>query len=109
MTNVEFKELLKEAFRSHILMKDRNSHTVNELLYMLRYNSKFSDLQGVNVSIMKSDGDCMCIPCLEAFVDIHTLSVWFDDDTVEFEVDEFENDEEMMKFNCITVYESEEE
>lgn len=109
MTNVEFKELLKEAFRSHILMKDRNHHTVNELLYMLRYNSKFSDLHGVNVSIMKSDGGCMCIPCLEAFVDIHTLGMWFDDETVEFEVDEFEEDSKLMQFNNITVYEREEE
>ena len=47
MTNVEFKELLEAVFGSHILMKDRNRHTVNELLYVLRYNSKFSNLQGL--------------------------------------------------------------
>ena len=109
MTNVEFKELLEAVFGSHILMKDRNRHTVNELLYVLRYNSKFSNLQGVNVSIVTADGGCMCIPCLEAFVDIHTLGVWFDDETVEFEVDEFEEDNKLMQFNNITVYEREEE
>ena len=51
----------------------------------------------------------MCIPCLEAFVDIHTLGMWFDDETVEFEVDEFEEDSKLMQFNNITVYEREEE
>lgn len=109
MKNVEFKELLEEVFGSHILMKDRNRHTVNELLYVLRYNSKFSNLQGVNVSIVTADGGCMCIPCLEAFVDIHTLGVWFDDETVEFEICEFEEDGRLIQFNNITVYEREEE
>lgn len=109
MKNVEFKELLEEVFGSHVLMKDRNRHTVNELLYVLRYNSKFSNLQGVNVSIVTADGGCMCIPCLEAFVDIHTLGVWFDDETVEFEICEFEEDGRLIQFNNITVYEREEE
>lgn len=109
MTNTEFKALLEEVFGSHILMKSRNHHTVNELLHMLRYDSKFSDLQDVNISIVKADDSWSSIPCLDAFVDIHTLGVWFDDEAIEFIVDEFEYDGKMMKVNCITVYEREEE
>lgn len=107
MKSTEFKTLLKEAFGSHILMKSRNYHTINELLHMLRYDSKFGDLQGVNISIVKADESWSSIPCLDAFVDIHTLGVWFDDDSVEFEIDEFEFDGKVMKVNCITVYERE--
>ena len=114
MTNVEFKKLLAEVFENHTLMKGRDYHTVNELLHVLRYDDKLRDLERVNVSIIKSDGGCMCIPCLEAFVDIKTLGVWFEDETVEFEIDEFEDNSfedswgEILRFNNITVYEREE-
>lgn len=107
MTNVEFKKLLKEVFDSHSLMNRRDHHTVNELLYVLEHDSKFNG-EDFNISISTLKNRWWAIPCLDAFVDVKTRGVWFDDDTVEFEVDEFENDGEMMKFNCITVYEREE-
>jgi len=103
MTNSEFKVLLKEVFEEHFLMRDRDHHTVNELLHVLRYEEKLKCLQGVNISVNKADGRCCCIPCLDAFVDIKTLGIWFDDDSVEFESDDFDG----TRFDNITVYERE--
>ena len=108
MTNVEFKKLLGDTFEGHMFMKDRDYHTVNELLHVLRYDEKLSCLQGVNVSVLTSNGKCICIPCLDAFVDIKTLGVWFDDAEVEFEVDEFEYDDKTMRYDNITIHEREE-
>lgn len=107
MTNVEFKKLLEEVFEGHTLMKGRDYHTVNELLHMLRYNDKLRELERVNINVIKADGNCLCIPHIEAFVDIKSLGVWFEDIMVEFEVEEFEVDDEMLKFSNITVYERE--
>ena len=107
MTNAEFKKLLTEIFESHTLMKNRDYHTVNELLHVLRYDEKLSDLERVNINVIKSDGNCLCVPHLEAFVDVKTLGVWFEDIAVEFEIEEFEVDDEMLKFSNITVYERE--
>lgn len=107
MTSVEFRTLLKEVFEEHCLMKGRNEHSVNELLYALRYEEKLQGLQGVNISIIKADGRCMCIPCLSAYVPVRELAVWFCDDMVEFETDEFDDDGEMKRFDNITVYERE--
>ena len=107
MTNVEFNKLLEEVFDSHTLMKNRDYHTVNELLHVLRYHDKLRDLEGVNISIIKADGSCLCIPCLEAFIDVKSLGIWFEDTTVEFEIESFEIDNEMLKFSNITVYERE--
>ena len=108
MTNTEFNALLKEVFEGHTLMKGRDCHTVNELLYVLRYNDKLRDMERVSVSIIKADGSCMCIPCLEAFVDVKSLGIWFEDIAVEFEVDEFPDDDgEMLEFRNVTVYERE--
>ena len=33
MTNAEFKTKLAEAFKTHMFMKDRSKHTINELLH----------------------------------------------------------------------------
>ena len=107
MTNAEFKKLLEEVFEGHTLMKGRDYHTVNELLHMLRYNDKLRALERVNINVIKADGSCLCIPHIEAFVDIKSLGVWFEDIMVEFEVEEFEVDDEMLKFSNITVYERE--
>lgn len=107
MTNIEFKKLLKEAFECHCLMKDRDYHTINELLYVLRYNDKLENLDRVNISICKADGGQISIPCLNTFVNLNTLGVWFDDNTIEFESDEFDNDGELIKFSNITVHERE--
>ena len=106
MTNVEFKKLLTEVFEGHMLMKGRDYHTVNELIHVLRYDDKLRELERVNVSVIKDDGVCICIPCLEAFVDIKTLGVWFEDISVELEIDEFPDDEdEILKFTNVTIYE----
>lgn len=106
MTNVEFKTKLIEAFKSHMFMKDRDYHTVNELLYVLEHDSRFNG-EDFNISISKLNSGWWSIPCLDAFVDIHTRGMWFNDDTVEFEIDEFEFEEKMIKTNCITIYERE--
>lgn len=106
MTNVEFKTKLIEAFKTHMFMKDRDYHTVNELLYVLEYDSGFNG-EDFNISISKLNSGWWSIPCLDAFVDIHTRGMWFNDETVEFEIDEFEFEGKMIKTNCITVYERE--
>ena len=107
MTNAEFQKLLKEVFEGHTLMKNRDYHTVNELLHMLRYDDKLRDLERVNINVIKADGNCLCIPHIEAFVDVKSLGIWFEDISVEFEIEEFEVDDEMLKFSNITIYERE--
>ena len=102
MTNTEFKTKLAEAFKTHMFMKDRDYHTVNELLYVLEHDSRFGK-EDFNISIKLLDNRWWSIPCLDAFVDIKTRGVWFNDADVEFEIEEC--DEE--KYNCITVYERE--
>ena len=107
MTNTEFRKLLTETFDGHMFMKDRDYHTVNELLHILRYDEKTSVLKNVNISVITLDGECICIPRLDAFVNIKTLGVWFEDIGVEFESDEFEDEGVMLRFDNITVYERE--
>ena len=104
MTNTEFKTKLAEAFSTHPLMKKRDCHTVNELLYVLKYDSRFGG-EDFNISIRKLNGEWWCIPGLDFFVNIPCLSVWFNDEYVEFEVEECGEE----KYNCITVYEREED
>lgn len=103
MTNAEFKTKLTEAFNTHMFMNKRDRHTINELIYVLNHDNAFKD-KDYNISICKKNGEWWCIPTLDAFVSIPTLSVWFDDERVEFEVEECG----VEKYNCITVYESEE-
>lgn len=107
MTTIELRKLLTETFNGHMFMKDRDYHTVNELLHVLRYDEKLSGLERVNISVCTTEGECVCIPCLDAFVDIKTLGVWFEDISVEFETDEFEDEGETLRFDNITVYERE--
>lgn len=104
MTNTEFKTKLAEAFKTHMFMKDRDYHTVNELLYVLEHDSRFGK-EDFNISICLVDNRWWSIPTLEAFVDTTTRGVWFDDNGVEFEVEEFGEE----KYNCITVYERKED
>ena len=108
MTSVEFQKELKEVFEAFFVMQGRDHHTVNELMYVLEHEDPFAGHE-FNISIAKLDNGWMCIPGLDAFVDTKTRGIWFNDDEVEFEVDEFEFDGKMMKVNCITVYEREEE
>ena len=103
MTNQDFKTKLTEAFKTHIFMQDRDHHTVNELLYVLEHDSRFGK-QDFNISICTLDNSWSSIPCLDAFVNIKTRGIWFNDASVEFEVEEFGNE----KYNCITIYEREE-
>jgi len=104
MTNTEFKTKLTEAFKTHMFMKDRDSHTVNELLYVLEHDSRFEG-EDFSISIRNLGGYWTSIPCLDAFVTVQIRGMWFSDDEVEFEVDEFDT----MKFNCITIYERKKE
>jgi hypothetical protein len=103
MTQTEFKTKLTEAFKTHMFMQDRDYHTVNELVYVLEHDSRFNG-EDFNISICTINNNWWSIPCLDAFVDIKTRGVWFNDEAVEFEIEEC--DEE--KYNCITVYEREE-
>lgn len=102
MTQNQFKENLTKAFGVHMFMKKRNNHTVNELMYILRYDNAFKDMD-FNISIRKLNGEWWTIPSIDAFVTIPCLSVWFVDEFVEFEIEECGEE----KYNCITVYESE--
>ena len=103
MTNIEFKTKLTEAFNTHMFMQDRDYHTINELLYVLEHDSRFGK-EDFNISIKLLDNRWWSIPCLDAFVDNVTRSVWFNDADVEFEVEDCGEE----KYNCITVYEREE-
>ncbi len=105
MTNTEFKTKLTNAFNTHMFMDKRNKHTVNELLYVLWHDHSLNYLGDCNISICKQNGEWWSIPSLDSFVSIPVLSVWFEDDKVEFEVEMVGKE----KYNCITVYECESE
>ena len=102
MTNAEFTTKLTEAFKTHMFMRDRNKHTINELLYVLEHNEAFKG-EDYNISIIKAEGGCICISSLETFVSTNIRGIWFEDNDIEFEIEEFGKE----KFNCITIYESE--
>ena len=102
MTNTEFKQKLAEAFQSHTVMKGRDQHTVNELLYILKYNDEFKS-ENCNIAIRTLEGRWWSIPCLDAFVTTTLRVIWFNDDDIEFEIDEYKG----TKFGCVTVYETE--
>ena len=102
MTHTEFRTKLTKAFKTHIFMKDRDRHTVNELLYILEHDNAFDGMD-FNISIIKLDGGCYCIPTLDAFVPTEARAMWFEDSKVEFEIEEFGEEQ----YNCITIYESE--
>lgn len=107
MTNVEFKTKLTDAFKTHMFMKDRDHHTVNELLYVLQ-NDITLENEDFNITIKTLDNRWISIPCLDAFVTVKDRGVWFNDADVEFEIEEWEViDGVMAKANCITVYEVE--
>ena len=103
MTNTEFKTKLTEVFKTHMFTQHRDYHTVNELLYVLENDDRFNG-EDFNISIKTLENIWWCIPCLDAFVDVKTRGVWFNDADVEFEVEECGEE----KYNCITVYEREE-
>ena len=95
----KFQEKIKQAFKTHIFMQDRDYHTVNELLYILEHDVRFNK-EDFNISIKTIDNNWWSIPCLEAFVDIKTRGIWFNDSEIEFEIEEYDKE----KFNCITIY-----
>lgn len=97
---MDFKTELNKAFKTHMFMKDRDYHTVNELLYVLEHHSGFND-EDFNISIKTRHSEWWSIPTLEAFVNIFIRGVWFNDAEVEFEVEECGEE----KYNCITIYE----
>ncbi len=101
---MDFKKELTFSFKTHFLMRNRKQHTVNELLYMLEHHSGFNG-EDFSISIKTLDNQWWSIPTLEAFVNVATRSVWFNDTDVEFEVEECGEE----KYNCITLYECERE
>lgn len=103
MTQKTFKTKLTKAFKTHTFMQDRNKHTINELLYILEHDVAFQDMD-FNISIIKLDGGCWCIPTIDAFVSVPCRALWFEDDKVEFEVEEIDTEQ----YNCVVIYESEE-
>ncbi len=94
-----FQEKIKQAFKTHMFMQDRDYHTVNELLYILEHDVRFNK-EDFNISIKIINNNWCSIPTLEAFVDVKTRGIWFNDNEVEFEIEEFDKE----KFNCITIY-----
>lgn len=103
VTQADFKEALTKAFKTHMFMKDRDKHTINELLHIIEHDNAFKGMD-FNITIMRLDGGCHCIPTLDAFVPTKSRAIWFEDAKVEFEVEEFGEEQ----YNCITIYESEE-
>ena len=104
MTNQEFKTKLARAFKTHMFVQDRDYHTVNELLYVLENDDEFNGVD-FNISISTIENSWWCIPSLDAFVDIKTRGVWFNDADIEFEIEEFPYEDKVLKAYCITVYE----
>jgi hypothetical protein len=102
MTSIEFQEKLKEVFVSHCFSFGRDQHTINELMHVLTYDKEFSK-GNWNISIRRLDYSWTSIPCMDAFVNVGTRGIWFNDADVEYEVDECEG----IKFDCVTVYETE--
>ena len=102
MTELEFKQKLSEVFQSHRVMKGREHHTVNELLYVLEHNDELRK-ENCNIAVKILEGNCWSIPSLDAFVTVKLRGVWFNDDEIEYEVDEYEG----TKYGCVTVYETE--
>ena len=107
MNEKEFVALLKEVFNTHMFMSKRDYHSVNELMYVLRSDVRLKEFN-FNITIIKADGDCYCIPSIDAFVNIDTLAVWFDDDKIEYEHDYVDDNGFLFYFDSITVYEKEE-
>ena len=103
MTNAGFKRTLIGAFNTHMFMDKRNKHTINELVYVLEHDNAFKG-EDYNISIRRKNGEFWCIPTLEAFITTTCRSIWFEDEFVEFEIEECGEE----KYNCITIYESEE-
>ena len=104
MTNTEFKTKLADGFKTHMFMRDRERHTVNELLYVLEHHNVFNG-EDFNISIKTLGNEWWSIPCLSSFVTVALRGVWFNDAEVEFEIEECG----VEKFNCITLYECERE
>ena len=102
MTNAEFKQKLRESFQSYTVMKGRDYHTINELLYVLEHDNELKQ-ENCNVAIRTVEGRWWSIPCLDAFVTTMLRGIWFNDANVDFDIDEYEG----QKFGCVTVYETE--
>ena len=106
MTNTEFKKLLTEVFKSHMGMKDRNYHTVNELLHCMRYDERLKDFN-FNISVITANDEYHCIPSIDAFVNIGLLNVWFDDESIEYEHEFVDDRGFLFYFDCVTIRERE--
>ena len=104
MTNEKFRELLSKVFAKHMFMKDRNCHTINELLYCMRDDLELYDYN-FNISIQRANGQFVCIPTIHAFVTVDVLGIWFNDNEVEYERENVDCGDASVTFDCITIYE----
>ena len=100
MTKVEFQAKLIVAFDDHAVMRDKEYHTINELLYILEHDSRFKGMN-FNISICTVGKYWTSIPSLDAFVPISIRSMWFRDVEVEFETEEVDG----VEYSCITIRE----
>jgi hypothetical protein len=106
MNEKEFKALLSKVFNTHMFMSKRDHHTINELLHCLRYDERLKEFN-FNITVLKANDECYCIPSVDAFVNIDTLSIWFDDDKLEYEHEYVDDNGYLFYFDNITVYEKE--
>lgn len=87
MKDVNLKVLIKQAFDNHILMRSRNKHTINELLYVLAHDKTLNKYNcNITVNTLKNEWFHIC--GIDVFVDINTRGIWFNDDEICIDVEE---------------------
>ena len=108
MNDRELRALLCAVFNDYKMMRGRDYHTLNELLYVMRTDSRMKGFN-FNINIIRRNGSCLCIPSIDAFVSVAQLGIWFTDYVSECDVEEIDNDGELYVWHCITIYEAPEE
>lgn len=104
MADKEFRVLLDEVFNDYKMMSGRDYHTINELLYVMRTDDRMKEFN-FNINIIRRDGNCLCVPSIDAFVPVEQLAIWFMDHVSECDVEEIDDDGQLYVWQCITVYE----
>lgn len=94
----ELQTNILKNFKSHTTMKDRDHHTINELLYILSNDLYFAGAN-ISISIKTEEHRWYCIPDINAFVPIFIRSFWFNDN--ELKIDEEYIDD--ISYTCITI------
>ena len=83
MTNTEFKTKLTEAFKTHMFMKDRDYHTVNELLYILEHDNRFDkeDFNRIMLEVNENNNPAIKLYTKLGFKEISYRERYYDEDT----------------------------